>query len=159
MTEKLHACAQKVQDVLDALGIASQVVQLPASTRSAAEAAQAIGCRLEQIAKSLIFRGQRTDKPILVIASGANRIDEAKLAVLIGEPIVRADADFVRTRTGYVIGGVAPVGHLEPMAIFIDADLLQLQEIWAAAGTPHAVCRLAPTDLQKIPVGQVVRVK
>ncbi len=154
----LSPSAQKVQDALDVLGIQLKVVELPDSTRSAAEAAQAIGCTVGQIAKSLIFRGVQTGRPVLVIASGANRVDEKKIGALAGEPIGKADADFVRQRTGFAIGGVPPVGHAEPLQTFIDQDLLQYSEIWAAAGTPHAVFRLAPQDLVKATQGEIIRV-
>jgi Cys-tRNA(Pro) deacylase len=148
-----------VQDALNALGVTSQVVELPESTRSAAEAAQAIGCRVEQIVKSLVFRGQSTDRPILAVVSGGNRVDEEKLAVLVAEPVAKADAEYVRQRTGYAIGGVPPVGHVESLVCVIDEDLLQHEQIWAAAGTPRAVFRLTPADLQRITDGRVVSVK
>src|SRR6266550_2598859 len=130
-----------VQSALDAAGIEARVVELAASTRTAAEAAAAIGCSVAQIAKSLVFRG-RSGEAILVIASGTNRVDEKKLAALAGEPIAKADADFVRERTGYAIGGVPPAGHASPLRTFIDRDLLLFDLIWAAAGTPHAVFEL-----------------
>ncbi len=151
--------AHKVQEALEALGFPHQVVELPHTTRSAAEAAQAIGCRVEQIAKSLVFRGQHTHRPILVIASGPNRVNEGKIGELVSEPIGKADADFVRQRTGFVIGGVPPLAHLEPLETFIDEDLLQYEEIWAAAGNPNAVFRLTPADLIKMTGGRVVSVK
>ncbi len=157
--EVLSAAAQRVQDALKALGVACQVVELPESTRSAVEAAQAIGCRVEQIVKSLVFRGRSTNRPILAIVSGANRVDEEKLAVLVAEPVAKADADYVRQRTGYAIGGVPPVGHVESLMCVIDEDLLQYEQIWAAAGTPRAVFRLTPADLQRITDGRVVSVK
>jgi Cys-tRNA(Pro) deacylase len=154
----LRAAAQRVQDALRALGVACQVVELPESTRSAAEAAQAIGCRVEQIVKSLVFRGQSTNRPILAIVSGGNRVDEEKLAALVAEPVAKADAEYVRQRTGYAIGGVPPVGHLESLVCVVDEDLLQYEQIWAAAGTPRAVFRLTPADLQRITDGRVVSV-
>jgi prolyl-tRNA editing enzyme YbaK/EbsC (Cys-tRNA(Pro) deacylase) len=157
--EVLSAAAQRVQDALKALGVACQVVELPESTRSAAEAAQAIGGRVEQIVKSLVFRGRSTNRPILAIVSGANRVDEEKLAVLVAEPVAKADADYVRQRTGYAIGRVPPVGHVESLMCVIDEDLLQYEQIWAAAGTPRAVFRLTPADLQRITDGPVVSVK
>ena len=156
---ELSPSAQKVQLALNAFGLPLQVVELPASTRSAVEAAQAIGCRVEQIAKSLIFRSSQSGRPVLVIASGPNRVNEKKIGELLGEPIGKADADFVRQRTGFVIGGVPPVGHTEPLETFIDEDLLKLDEIWAAAGTPNAVFCLKPADLVKITSGRVVAVK
>lgn len=155
----LSPSAQKVQDTLKALGFSYQVIELPQTTRSAAEAAQAIGCRVEQIAKSLIFKGKYSQRPILIIASGPNRVNEARMSAYLSEPIERADADFVRQRTGFVIGGVPPVGHLEPLATFIDEDLLQYDEIWAAAGHPHAVFKLTPADLVKMTSGRVVAIK
>jgi Cys-tRNA(Pro) deacylase len=159
MTELQSTSARTVQAVLAAKGIASQVVELPQSTRTAAEAAAAIGCMVAQIAKSLIFRGAQTQQPVLVIASGANRVDEAKVAVLMGEPITKADAAFVKAHTGFVIGGVPPVGHNKPLHTLVDEDLLQYDEIWAAAGTPQAVFRLTPNDLLTITDGQVVDVQ
>ncbi len=136
-----------------------QVVEMPQTTRSAAEAAGAIGCRLEQIVKSLVFRGKHTGEPILVLASGANRVSEKRLAELASEPVEKADPEFVRQSTGFSIGGVPPVGHLRPVAALIDEDLLQYSEIWAAAGTPFAVFRLTPDDLVKATGGRVVAIK
>ena len=159
MATELSASAQKVQEALTALGLPCQVVELPASTRTAQEAAQAIGCTVAQIVKSLIFRGTRTGKPILVLASGVNRVNEKRLGEMTGEPIGKADADFVRQHTGFAIGGVPPVGHPTPLETYIDADLLQYQEIWAAAGTPRAVFRLIPQDLQKMNHGSIVSIQ
>jgi prolyl-tRNA editing enzyme YbaK/EbsC (Cys-tRNA(Pro) deacylase) len=142
---------------LEALGLPCRVVELPASTRTAQEAADAVGCAVGQIVKSLVFRGARTDKPILVVASGANRVNEARLGELAGEPIAKADVAFVRAHTGFAIGGVAPLGHPAPIETYIDADLLEYAEIWAAAGTPNAVFALSPADLRTMTGGQVVR--
>ncbi|HWQ11444.1 MAG TPA: YbaK/EbsC family protein [Roseiflexaceae bacterium] len=157
MSAPLSASAQRVQHALAARGLPCRVVELPASTRTAPEAAAAIGCTVGQIVKSLVFRGTQTDKPILAVASGANRVDEARLAELAGEPVAKADAAFVRAHTGFAIGGVAPLGHPAPIETYIDADLLQYDEIWAAAGTPNAVFALAPADLQTMTGGRVVR--
>jgi prolyl-tRNA editing enzyme YbaK/EbsC (Cys-tRNA(Pro) deacylase) len=129
------------------------------TTRSAQDAARAVGCEVGQIAKSLVFKGATTRQAVLVITSGSNRVDEKKLSERIGEPVLKADADFVRQQTGFAIGGVPPVGHAQPIAIFIDEDLLTYSEIWAAAGTPQAVFRLTPQELQKITNGRVIRVK
>jgi prolyl-tRNA editing enzyme YbaK/EbsC (Cys-tRNA(Pro) deacylase) len=159
MATELSSSAQKVQEALTALGLPCQVVELPASTRTAQEAAQAIGCTVAQIVKSLIFRGTRTEKPILVLASGVNRVNEKRLSEMTGEPIGKADADFVRQHTGFAIGGVPPVGYPTPIETYIDADLLQYQEIWAAAGTPRAVFRLIPQDLQKMNHGSIVSIQ
>ena len=155
----LSASAQKVQNALSARGMTLQVMELPDSTRTAQEAAQAIGCDVGQIVKSLVFKGKRSAKPVLVIASGSNRVDERKIEALIGEPLGKADADFVRQQTGFVIGGVPPVGHSQPLLTYVDADLLQYTEIWAAAGTPHAVFRLTPGELCDLTGGEVVELK
>ena len=158
MPLNLSPSAQKVQDALQALGFTLQVVELPDSTRTAVEAAQAIGCQVGQIVKSLVFKGKRSERPILVIASGSNRVNEKAIEALIGEPLGKADADFVRQRTGFVIGGVPPVGHASPLVTFIDQDLLQFSEVWAAAGTPHAVFRLNPADLPRMTGGRVIQI-
>jgi prolyl-tRNA editing enzyme YbaK/EbsC (Cys-tRNA(Pro) deacylase) len=158
MTSGLSASAQKVQGALAALGLPCRVVELPASTRTSQEAAAAVGCAVGQIAKSLVFRGAQTGKPLLVMASGANRVNEARLADLAGEPVAKADAAFVRAHTGFAIGGVAPIGHPAPLSTYVDADLLQYAEIWAAAGTPNAVFALTPADLQLMTGGQVVQI-
>jgi len=155
----ISTSAQKVQDALSQSGLKLQVVELPASTRTSAEAAQAVGCQIGQIAKSLIFKTCETQRPILVIASGANRVDELKIGARLGEPIGKADAEFVRSRTGFVIGGVPPIGHIEAIKTFIDEDLLAFEQIWAAAGTPHAVFPLKPADLVKITNGEVIQVR
>lgn len=159
MSTPLNASAQKVQDALDARGYTHcRVVEMPDSTRTAAEAAAAIGCTVAQIAKSLVFRGARSGAPVLVIASGTNRVDPQRLAALIGEPVEKPDADYVRERTGFVIGGVPPLGHSEPIRTFIDRDLLAFEEIWAAAGTPRAVFRLTPDDLVSMTGGKVAAI-
>ena len=154
----LSPSALKVQKALNAIGLSLEVVELPGSTRTAQEAAQAVGCQVGQIAKSIIFQGLASRHPILVIASGPNRVNEKLIEALVGEAIAKADADFVRQRTGFVIGGVPPVGHIENLETFLDQDLLQYQEIWAAAGTPHAVFRLTPGDLLRMTSGIVIRV-
>ncbi len=159
MSNELSSSARKVQDALKALGFSGNVVELPGSTRTAREAAQAVGCRVEQIVKSLVFKGLRTNQPILVVASGTNRVNEQGLSELAGEPVGKADADFVRQRTGFGVGGVPPVGHTEQLETFIDEDLLQYDELWAAAGTPHAVFRLTPAELQAMTGGRVVSIK
>jgi len=154
----LSSSAQKVQDILRTAGLNHEVRELPATTRSAMEAAAAIGCQVAQIAKSLVFKSKTSGKAILIIASGKNRVDEMKLTGYLGEPIERGDADFVRQKTGFAIGGVPPIGHSEKLETFIDEDLLQYGEIWAAAGTPNAVFRLTPADLTKMTCGKVIPV-
>ncbi|MGF1610164.1 MAG: YbaK/EbsC family protein [Kiloniellales bacterium] len=155
----LKASAGRMQEALAAAGFGFEVVQFPESTRTAEEAAAAVGCSVGQIAKSLVFRAAESGRPVLVIASGANRVDEKKVAALLGESIARADADFVRAKTGFVIGGVPPLAHLEPPLTLIDADLLAHDEIWAAAGTPNAVFRLVPGELARLTGGRVAEVK
>jgi prolyl-tRNA editing enzyme YbaK/EbsC (Cys-tRNA(Pro) deacylase) len=144
------ASARKVQA---ALGPHYQVLEFDAGTRTAAEAAAAIGCEVAEIAKSLIFRAEPSGRAVLVIASGANRVDERKVGALVGEKIVRADADFVRDKTGFAIGGVPPLGHAEPLLTLIDESLGAFAEIWAAAGAPNAVFRLTPADLVRLTGG------
>ncbi len=156
MSQKLSASAKRVQQALAELGLDLQVVELPASTRTAQEAAAAIGCQVGQIVKSLVFRGKHTERPFLVVASGSNRVNEKRLAMYLGEPVEKADAEFVRAHTGYAIGGVPPVGHDCELLTFVDEDLFQYEEIWAAAGTPHAVFRLTPADLEQMTAGQIV---
>jgi len=155
---QLKTSAQAVQDALSAAGVAGQVTELPASTRTAAEAAAAVGCSVAQIAKSLIFQGASTGKPVLVIASGVNRVDEQAIAERIGEPVRMADPAFVRSATGFAIGGVPPCGHPEPINTLIDRDLYELETLWAAAGTPNAVFRLTPGELTQLTTGVVARV-
>lgn len=155
----MSSSARRFQDILAASGIAEQVAELPQSTRTAAEAAAAIGCEIAQIAKSLIFRRLDTDQPVLVIASGPNRVDEQVVSDLVGAEIAKADADFVRAATGYAIGGVPPFGHATLIEdVVIDQDLLRFGVIWAAAGTPRSVFPMDPRRLVEITAGQVHRV-
>ena len=156
----LKPSAQKVQDALNALGFQNFTIhELPDSTRSAAEAAQAVGCQVGQIAKSLIFKIKTSQRPLLVIASVQNRVDVKLVGELTGGQLARADADFVRQQTGFSIGGVPPIGHSQPLDTFIDADLLAYDHLWAAAGTPHAVFQLTPDNLVRITGGQVEEFK
>jgi len=155
----LSSSAQKVQDLLTSLGFNCTVIEHAESTRTAQEAADRAGCELGQITKSLIFKGKDSHKPILVLTSGSNRVDEKLICEYAGEHIVRADADFVRAVTGFAIGGVPPLGHAQKMETYLDEDLLQYQTIWGAAGTPNAIFELTPDDLKKMTSGKVVRVK
>lgn len=159
MTNELSPSASKVQQALEKAGFSLQVIELPGSTRTALEAAQAVGCEVGQIVKSLVFKGKRSNKPILVVASGANRVNENRIEALIGEPLGKADADFVRQQTGFVIGGVPPVGHIQPLETYIDEDLLQYNRVWAAAGTPHAIFELNPADLPALTGGMVTSIQ
>lgn len=156
---ELSSSALKVQTALDALGLPCQVVELSDSTRTSQEAAQAIGTTVAQIVKTLVFKGSHSGQALLVLASGVNRVSEERLSMLAGEPIEKANADFVREATGFVIGGVPPLGHTQPLRTWIDEDLLRFSEVWAAAGTPHAVFRLDPRDLPRMTGGQIAVVK
>lgn len=155
----LSPSAQKIQDQLKSLGYDYTVIEHAESTRTAQEAADRAGCELGQIVKSLIFKGKDSGKPILVLTSGANRVDEKRISEYTGESIGRADADFVRSVTGFAIGGVPPVGHIQKMETYLDEDFLQYASIWAAAGTPNAIFELKTEDLQKLTNGNIVRVK
>ena len=155
MSSPLPQSARRVQEALDRSGLAFRVVEMPASTRTAKEAAAAIGCTVAQIAKSILFRGAASGRPILVVTSGVNRVNEQAVAALAGEPLEKATADFVRESTGYAIGGVPPVGFAAPIATWIDRDLLQFDEVWAAAGTPFAVFSLDPRRLPELTGGTV----
>ena len=135
------------------------MIEFTESTRTAQEAADRVGCQLGQIVKSLIFKGLTSNKGLLVLTSGSNRVDENKIAQYVGESIGRADAEFVRTVTGYAIGGVPPIGHIQPLETYIDEDLLYYPDVWAAAGTPYAVFQLPASDLVKLTGGRIVRVK
>ena len=148
--------ALRVQAVL---GGRFTVLEFDAGTRTAADAAAAIGCTVAEIAKSLVFRAAASGRAVLLVASGVNRMDEKKVALLVGEKIARADADFVREKTGFAIGGVPPVGHSQAPVTLIDQDLLQFATIWAAAGTPNAVFRLKPRELVELTGGRVAEVK
>jgi prolyl-tRNA editing enzyme YbaK/EbsC (Cys-tRNA(Pro) deacylase) len=146
----------RVAEELRRLGISSEVRVMPASTRSAADAAAAVGCDVAQIVKSLIFRSIDSDGPVLVLASGANRVDEGRLADIVGGPVERATAEFVRTRTGYAIGGVPPIGHVQGIDTYLDENLLAHPVLWAAAGSPRAVFSVAPDELVRVTAAKVV---
>ena len=151
--------AKKIQNILRELGSSYKVIEFTESTRTAQEAADRVGCQLGQIVKSLIFKGLTSNKGLLVLTSGSNRVGENKIAQYVRESIGRADAEFVRTVTGYAIGGVPPIGHIQPLETYIDEDLLQYLDVWAAAGTPYAVFQLPASDLVKLTGGRIVRVK
>jgi prolyl-tRNA editing enzyme YbaK/EbsC (Cys-tRNA(Pro) deacylase) len=152
----LSPSAARVQAELKRLGVSSAVKEMGRVTRSAREAAEAVGCAVAQIAKSLVFRTAETGRPVLVIASGANRVNERTLGGLVGEAVVKAEADFVRQVTGFAIGGVPPLGHAQQLEVFLDADLFRYPIIWAAAGTPQAVFCVAPGELERVTGGRVV---
>ena len=142
-----HPTALRVQALLHAAGLDAQVVEFEQPTRTSAEAAAAIGCSVAEIAKSVVFRGKESGMAVVVVASGSNRVCEKKVAALVGEKLGRADADFVREATGYVIGGVSPLGHAKPVKLVLDEDLQQFGTMWAAAGTPVSVFPLTPDKL------------
>lgn len=157
--EGLSRAAARVLAALAREGFDLEVRELPDSTRSAAEAAAAIGCAVAQIAKSLVFRAAHSGDALLVVASGTNQVDMTKLAALAGEPAGRADAKFVREQTGFAIGGIPPVGHDRKLATWIDRDLLACDVVWAAAGTPHAVFALPAAALVRLTGGTVADVR
>ena len=157
--EPTNPSAQKIQNTLRVLGSDYKVIEFTGSTRTAQEAADRVGCQLGQIVKSLIFKGRSSNTGILVLTSGVNRVDENKIGHYAGESIGRAAPEFVRTVTGFAIGGVPPVGHIQPLETYIDEDLLQYTDVWAAAGTPNAVFQKLSSDLVRITNGKIMRVK
>jgi prolyl-tRNA editing enzyme YbaK/EbsC (Cys-tRNA(Pro) deacylase) len=148
---------ERVRAALLAAGHADTIAAFPDGTRSAADAAAAVGCAVAQIAKSIVFRAGA--RAVLVIASGANRVDMAKVAAAIGQPVKRADGAWVRDTTGFAIGGVSPVGHLAPPVLLLDADLMALDPVWAAAGSPQHVFRTTPAELLRITGARVADVR
>ena len=159
VSSSLSPSAQRVQDALAAAGLDCRIVEHASSSRTSAEAAALLGCDVAQIAKSLVFRRGGTDgAAVLVIASGANRVDEAKVASLLGEAIGRADAAFVRTATGYAIGGIPPLGHATAMPVLVDRDLTAFDVVYAAGGTPNALFPIAPADLVRASGGRLADV-
>jgi len=152
----LPDASQKVQNYLDQFGLNLNVREFPDSTRTAQEAADAVGCELGQIVKSLVFRSG--ENPLLFLVSGKNQLNVKQVSRELGIPIEKADAQFVRDATGYAIGGVPPVAHANPMHVYIDQDLMGYQEVWAAAGTPHAVFRISSSDLPRITSGRIITV-
>lgn len=155
---ELKEAARRVQQRAAALGLDIEVRQMPASTRTAQDAAAACGCGVGQIVKSLVFKGRSSGKPYLLLVSGSNRVDEKGVAATIGEPLVRPEAQFVRDVTGYAIGGIPPIGHDTPLATYFDRDLLQYEVVWAAAGTPESVFPVAPARLAEKTGAKVIPV-
>ena len=155
----MHPNAQRVQQALATCGYTGQVVELEASTRTAVEAAQAAGCAVGQIVKSLVFRLEPQGQPVLVLVSGLNRVHEKRLGRLLGGTLERGDAEWVREISGFAIGGVPPVGHKSPLVTYMDEDLLQYDVVWAAAGTPNSVFPIAPGELRDYSRADIVSVK
>ena len=145
-----HPTALRTSQLLREAGIDTHVVEFERPTRTSVEAAAAIGCSVAEIAKSIVFRGKTSGQAVVVVASGDNRVSETKVAAKLGEPLARADADFVRTATGYAIGGVAPIGHSQPVKLLLDEDLQRFETVWAAAGTPFSVFPLKPDQLRSL---------
>ena len=155
----LSKSAEKVQIALTKLGYAYKVIEAAESTRTAEEAAARVGCSVGQIVKSLIFKGKKSGKAILILTSGANRVDVKRIVAHAQEKIGRADPDFVRERTGFAIGGIPPLGHLHPIETYVDEDLLNFEEVWAAGGTPKALFKMPASKLEKMTSGKIIQVK
>lgn len=159
MAEILGKSALKIQEELNKYNLSLKVVTMQDSTRTCVEAANTIGCEVGQIVKSLVFRGKTSGTPVLIVASGDNRINEKKMKEYLGEVVTRPDANYVQETTGFAIGGIPPVGHTTKMPCFIDADLFRFKEVWAAAGTPFDVFCLTPDQLATITQGKIINVK
>ena len=155
----LHPASQKIQDHLSASGYTDPVLVMPDTTRTAEEAAAACGCSVAEIGKSLLFATKSDMRPVLIVASGVNRVDEKKVARLVGDKIVRPDAAFVKRVTGFVIGGVPPICHTTPPETFLDQDLFELPVLWCAAGTPNAVFKTTADALLTLTGGTVADVR
>jgi len=154
MTGTLRDSARRVQEFLNERGFSFDVQELPGSTRTAREAADSVGCQVAQIAKSLVFRNKANGDPVLVVASGTNRVDLRKIRTATGLKLGRADGNYVKEKVGFAIGGIPPAGHSRPLETILDPDLKQYEVIWAAAGTPFAVFQLKPADLQPLTGGR-----
>lgn len=149
----MHPNARKFQDYLTRQGFSATVFELSASTRTAAEAAEAVGCTVGRIAKSLVFKSKQDSSPVLVIGSGSNRVDLKKIKQMTGLVLKKADAEFVKTCTGFTIGGVPPAGHRQKIRTYLDQDLRSYKSFWAAAGTSHALFELTPDNLESMTEG------
>jgi len=158
MTKNLSPNSQKVQKALKKLKLEREIIQLPQETRTALQAAKAVGCHLGQIAKSLVFKIKKTGQPILIITSGKNQVDEEKIAKKFGLTLELAKAEFVKAKTGFTIGGVPPIGHSTTIKTFLDKDLFAYQTIWAAGGHPKTIFKLTPEELKRITQGQIIKV-
>ena len=153
----MKPATRRVVEAFEQRGRPIEITEFAESTRTAAEAAAAIGTTVPRIVKSLVFLAD--DQPLVVLASGSNRVDTAKLERLLGQRVRRADADRVRAETGFAIGGVPPLGHARPLPVYVDEDLLQFDTVWAAAGTPYSVFPIAPRELVDLSAGTVADVK
>lgn len=146
---------RRVEEALKLAGVPAEVLEMPGETRTAADAAREAGCEIDQIAKSIIFRGETSGAVVLFVTAGGNQVDPAKAAIAAGEPLGRADADFVRATTGFAIGGVAPVGHLTLPHVYYDPRLLDFERVFAAAGTPRHIFPIDPRVLLAVSGAQV----
>lgn len=140
----------RVRRALEDAGLAAEILEMPGGTRTAEDAAAAAGCALDQIVKSIIFRGEADGHVVLFLTAGGNRVDAAKASALAGEPLGKADATLIRAETGFAIGGVAPIGHLSPIRAWADPRLLDFDTVWAAAGTPRHIFAAAPKDILRL---------
>ena len=141
---------KRVETALASAGLATDIREMQASTRTAADAAAAVGCGVDQIVKSIIFRGEETGHVVLFLTAGGNRVDDAKASAVAGQPLDKADADLIRAETGFAIGGVSPIGHLTPVTAYLDPRVLDFDTVWAAAGTPRHVFAIKPDDLLRL---------
>ncbi len=141
---------KRVKAALDAAGLEADVREMAEGTRTAADAARAVGCEIDQIAKSIIFRGEDSGHVVLFLTAGGNQVDPAKATAVAGQPLGKADADLIRTETGFAIGGVAPIGHLTQIKAWFDPRLAEFETLWAAAGTPRHVFAISPQDLLRV---------
>ncbi|WP_419781128.1 YbaK/EbsC family protein [Maridesulfovibrio sp.] len=159
MADNSSSSLLRVQEYLSRSGNDFEVREFSSSTRTAADAADSIGCEVGQIAKSLIFQDKKTDELVLIIASGSNRVDTKKISKSVGFKLKQAKADLVKEKTGFAIGGIPPIAHTEQLQTILDEDLQQYVEIWAAAGTPHSVFQLTPTSLEELTKGNWLNLK
>ena len=141
---------KRVRNALQQAGVACDITEMPGETRTAQQAADAAGCALDQIAKSIIFRGETSGVAILLLTAGGNQVDAAKASAVAGEALGKADAALIRSQTGFAIGGVSPVGHLSPIRAFFDPRLSQFDQVWAAAGTPRHIFPIPPDNLRAL---------
>lgn len=146
---------KRVRGALEAAGLSAEILEMDESTRTAEDAARAAGCEIDQIVKSVIFRGDSDGHVVLFLTAGGNRVDAGKASAVAGTPLGKADAKLIRAETGFAIGGVSPIGHVNPVRAFMDPRLLEFEVVWAAAGTPRHIFAADPTEIQRISGAQV----
>lgn len=157
MSDNLPKSTRIIDKILKEKGLTCEIKEFPSSTRTAQDAANSIGCHLSQIAKSLIFKTKKTSQPVLILASGINRVNEKSIAKVLGDKITKADANFTRENTGFAIGGIPPIGHKEQIPfIFMDESLLTHETVWASAGTPNTVFEISPQMLIEITAAKAI---